>query len=89
MRSSTLDPQPGHASSSEPLLAEMERVGGERGIPISDPEVGRLLELLARSCNARRMLEIGTAIGYGALCLARGAPAATVVTVTTGTLPSP
>ena len=27
------------------------------------------------------MLEIGTAIGYGALCLARGAPAATVVSL--------
>ena len=66
---------------SEPLLAEMERVAAEREIPISDPEVGRLLELLARSCRARRVLEIGTAIGYGALCLARGAPEATIVTL--------
>ncbi len=63
---------------SDPLLAEMEKVAAERRIPISDPEVGRLLELLARSCGAIRMLEIGTAIGYGALCLARGAPEATV-----------
>ncbi len=66
---------------SEPLLAEMERIAAERQIPISDPEVGRLLELLARSCGARRVLEIGTAIGYGALCLARGAPEATVVSL--------
>jgi len=66
---------------SDPLLAEMEQVAGERQIPISDPEVGRLLELLARSCGARRMLEIGTAIGYGALCLARGAPDATVISL--------
>jgi len=66
---------------SEPLLAEMERVAGERRIQISDPEVGRLLELLARSSGARRVLEIGTAIGYGALCLARGAPEATIVSL--------
>lgn len=66
---------------SDPLLAEMERTAAERRIPISDPEVGRLLELLARSCRARRVLEIGTAIGYGALCLARGAPEATVVSL--------
>ena len=66
---------------SDPLLAEMERLADERRIPISDPEVGRLLELLARSCGARRMLEVGTAIGYGALCLARGAPEATVVSL--------
>lgn len=66
---------------SDPLLAEMERLAVERQIPISDPEVGRLLELLARSCGARRMLEIGTAIGYGALCLARGAPDATVISL--------
>jgi len=66
---------------SERLLAEMERSAAERGIPISDREVGRLLELLAGSCGARRMLEVGTAIGYGALCLARGAPRATVVSL--------
>ena len=66
---------------SEPLLGEMERAAAERRIPISDREVGRLLELLARSCNARRVLEIGTAIGYGALCLARGAPEATIVSL--------
>ncbi len=66
---------------SDPLLAEMERVAAGRQIPISDPEVGRLLELLARSCRARRVLEIGTAIGYGTLCLARGAPEATIVSL--------
>lgn len=65
----------------DPLLAEMEAEGRRDGIPISDPEVGRLLEVLARSTRARRILEIGTAIGYGALCLARGAPEATVVTI--------
>ena len=65
----------------DPLLAEMEEVGRREDIPISDPEVGRLLEVLARATRARRIVEVGTAIGYGTLCLARGAPEATVVTI--------
>jgi len=65
----------------EPLLSEMEEQARREGVPISDPEVGRLLAILARSLDARRILEIGTAIGYGTLCLARGAPAAQVVTL--------
>lgn len=65
----------------DPLLTEMERAAAEGGVPIADPEVGRLLTLLARSTRARRIVEIGTAIGYGALCLTRGAPEAELVTI--------
>ena len=53
---------------------EMEEASAAGDIPSSDPEVGRLLEIFSRSLQAERMLEIGTAIGYGTLCLARGAP---------------
>lgn len=63
------------------LLREMEAYAAEHDVPISDPEVGRLLELFARAVGARRILEIGTAIGYGALLLARGAPEGVVVTI--------
>lgn len=65
----------------DPLLQEMERVSREGNIPSSDPEVGRLLRILAAGVKARRMLEVGTAIGYGTLCLARGAPEARVVSI--------
>lgn len=77
----------------EPLLAEMEAFAAEHDVPISDPEVGRLLELLAAAVarggagaagpggSPPRILELGTAIGYGALHLARGAPEARVVTI--------
>lgn len=63
------------------LLAEMEAVSAEEEIASSDPEVGRLLEVVARASGARRIVEVGTAIGYGAICLARGAPEARVVTI--------
>ena len=65
----------------DPLLREMEDQAAREDIPISDPEVGRLLTVLARATRARRILEVGTAIGYGTLCLARGAPEATVTTI--------
>ena len=65
----------------DPLLREMEELASREEVPISDPEVGRLLSILARGTGAGRILEIGTAIGYGALCLARGAPQARVVSI--------
>lgn len=63
------------------LLAEMEAWSAAHGVPSSDPEVGKLLSILARARGARRILEVGTAIGYGTLCLARGAPEARVLTI--------
>lgn len=65
------------------LLREMEERAAKDDIPISDPEVGRLLGILARSTGARLIVEVGTAIGYGALCLARGAPEARVISIDT------
>jgi len=65
----------------EALLAEMEAWSAAHDVPSSDPEVGKLLSILARSRGARRILEVGTAIGYGTLCLARGAPEARILTI--------
>jgi caffeoyl-CoA O-methyltransferase len=65
----------------DPLLREMEELAAREDIPISDPEVGRLLSILARATNSRLIVEIGTSIGYGALWLARGAPEARVLTI--------
>jgi caffeoyl-CoA O-methyltransferase len=65
------------------ILREMEERAEREDIPISDPEVGRLLGILARITGARRIVELGTAIGYGALCMARGAPEARIVTIDT------
>lgn len=63
------------------ILREMEERAAREEIPISDPEVGKLLGILARATGARRILEIGAAIGYGAIWLARGAPEARVQSV--------
>jgi predicted O-methyltransferase YrrM len=42
---------------------------------------GALLAALAAATNARRVLELGTALGYTALWLARGAPQAVIDTI--------
>jgi caffeoyl-CoA O-methyltransferase len=54
------------------LLAEMETYAELHRVPIADREVARFLEITARSNGARRVLEIGMAIGYSVIHLARG-----------------
>jgi caffeoyl-CoA O-methyltransferase len=53
------------------LVAEMEAYAAEHRVPIADREVARFIEITARSTGARRVLEIGMAIGYTALHVAR------------------
>jgi predicted O-methyltransferase YrrM len=54
-----------------PVVAEMEEQARERDIPIVGPAVGALLEILARSVGARRVFELGSAIGYSTAWFAR------------------
>jgi predicted O-methyltransferase YrrM len=54
----------------EGLFLEMEAYSEKHQVPSSDPEVALFLAITARAINARRALEIGTAIGYGAITLA-------------------
>jgi len=61
-------------SESDPVLAEMEAHGARDGIPIVVPETGALLHVLALASGARRVLEVGTAIGVSTLYLARALP---------------
>jgi predicted O-methyltransferase YrrM len=56
------------------VLADVARAGRELDLPLIDAEVGALLQVLARAAGARRILEIGTAIGYSGIWLARALP---------------
>lgn len=49
------------------VLAEMEQQARARKIPIVGPAVGRLLALLAGMHGARRVFELGSAIGYSTI----------------------
>jgi len=59
---------------ADPLLEEIARKGAERRLPLVDAEVGMLLSVLATAVGARKILEIGTAVGYSGIWLARALP---------------
>jgi caffeoyl-CoA O-methyltransferase len=67
--------QAAYLESIEPardaLLAEIEQYAKDRRQPISDPEVASFLAVTARASGAKRVVEVGTNIGYGAIVLAR------------------
>ncbi len=66
-------------TSAEPEILRRLREETLRTQPIPEmiagPLQGRLLALLAKISGARRVLEIGTFVGYSALCFAEALPA--------------
>lgn len=58
--------------SPDPVLLEMEALARARNFPIVGSQVGRLLEILARTSRARSVLELGSGFGYSAYWFARG-----------------
>jgi len=55
------------------VLAEMETVAARRNIPIVGPVVARVLAQLVMISGAKRIFELGSAIGYSTVWLARAA----------------
>ncbi len=58
---------------SQGLLLEMERYAEENSVPISQPESIRFLEIIIKIANAKRILEVGSAIGYSAIRMSNAA----------------
>lgn len=58
---------------SEPVVAEMEQYAEANRVPIVGPAVARLLTLLVQVSGAKRIFEMGSAIGYSTIWLARAA----------------
>jgi predicted O-methyltransferase YrrM len=56
------------------VLARIDREGRAEGLPLVLADTGALLHALARTCSAKRILEIGTAIGYSTIWLASALP---------------
>ncbi|HZW56635.1 MAG TPA: O-methyltransferase [Nitrososphaerales archaeon] len=53
------------------VLTDLEKDAEKNNVPIVGPLVGNLLSIIAESCNARKVLEIGTATGYSGIWLGR------------------
>lgn len=58
---------------SSPVIAEMEEYAAHHDIPIIGPAVARLLALLVQTSGAKRIFEMGSAIGYSTIWLAQAA----------------
>lgn len=54
------------------VLSEIEMLAASHRIPIIGPAVGRILFLLAKLINAKHVFEMGSAVGYSTIWLARG-----------------
>ena len=68
------------ATPIHPVLAELEVAAEPGGVPILDRDAGRALGILV--ADRRRVVEVGTAIGYSTLCMALGQPLdGTIVTI--------
>lgn len=55
------------------VLAEMEKLASREDIPIVGPAVARMFYLLAQISRAKRIFEMGSAIGYSTIWWARAA----------------
>lgn len=58
---------------SDPVLAEMEEYAAQHRVPIIGPAVARFLALLVQISGAKRIFEMGSAIGYSTIWLAHAA----------------
>lgn len=66
---------------STPILAKMENYAHENSVPIVQKEVGSFLELMCMVHKPKKILEIGTAIGYSAILMALSLPEAHITTI--------
>jgi caffeoyl-CoA O-methyltransferase len=68
------------------VIAEMEEYAAQHDTPIIGPAVARLLALLVQTSGAKRIFEMGSAIGYSTIWLARAAGPKAQVFYTDGDL---
>lgn len=66
------------------VLQEMEALARKNDTPIVGPAVGRLLALLVKISGAKRIFEMGSAIGYSTIWFARAAGRGAEVSYTDG-----
>ena len=66
------------------VLVQMEALAKQRNIPIIGPVVGRILYQLVRLKGAKRIFEMGSAIGYSTIWMARAAGPGAAVFYTDG-----
>lgn len=70
-----------HQMKTSGYLADIEAFARQENIPIIQHEVVSYFRVLLQSLQPKRILEIGTAIGFSTLLMAENAPEAEIVTI--------
>jgi caffeoyl-CoA O-methyltransferase len=66
------------------VLSDMEEYAAQHKVPIIGPAVARMLALLVQISGAKRIFELGSAIGYSTIWLAHAAGPQAEITYTDG-----
>src|SRR3981081_3358685 len=64
------------------VISDMEKYAAKQNVPIIGPAVARMLALLVQISGAKRIFELGSAIGYSTIWLARAAGPQAEITYT-------
>lgn len=62
-------------------LGRLEQWARQQKYPIAEPETADLLQILCRIRNPRRIIEIGTCIGFSALLMHQTCPQTEIITI--------
>lgn len=60
-----------NSSHDDPFLKELEEYASKNGVPIAEPETARFLSVMCGIIKPKNILEIGTAIGYSSIVMAK------------------
>ncbi len=61
----------GKTVHDDAFLHSLEKYAEENSVPIAEPETARLLSVLCRAVKPKKILEVGCAIGYSAIVMAK------------------
>lgn len=63
------------------MLSRLEEYAKENGVPIVEPETGQFIKTIIKISRPKKILEIGTAIGYSSLLMAESCDDLEIVTI--------
>ena len=63
------------------ILSSMEEYAHRHHVPIVQPEVAKLLEVITKTSGAKKILEIGTAIGYSAIVFCQAMESGSLISI--------
>ncbi len=63
------------------IFSELEAYAKENDVPIVQPETSKFIETLCMISKPQKILEVGCAIGYSAIIMAKASPSAQITTL--------